>query len=183
MSEQNELTLILPDFEGPLDLLLHLIKELKVDIFDIPITEVIIFALLRHDAGDEIRYRRRLFVDGRDIVLEIKSRMLLPKKEVTFEEEFEEGEDPRESLIQQLRNTSNFRKPPKRLKRWKRSAAYISRSPQRTWRSFNKRFRLPRAKFQPQTLSPHFRKCIRNCKKASCRRPEWSRNNIRWIRR
>ncbi|HQZ19963.1 MAG TPA: segregation/condensation protein A, partial [Trichococcus flocculiformis] len=47
MSEQNELTLILPDFEGPLDLLLHLIKELKVDIFDIPITEVT-FQYLRY---------------------------------------------------------------------------------------------------------------------------------------
>ena len=39
-NETNELTIQLESFEGPLDLLLHLIKELKVDIFDIPMVEI-----------------------------------------------------------------------------------------------------------------------------------------------
>ena len=118
MSEQNELTLILPDFEGPLDLLLHLIKELKVDIFDIPITEVT-FQYLRYlDTMQEMK----LDIAGDYLLmaatlLEIKSRMLLPKKEVTFEEEFyEEGEDPRESLIQQLVEYKQFQEAAKALK-------------------------------------------------------------------
>ena len=118
VSEQNELTLILPDFEGPLDLLLHLIKELKVDIFDIPIAEVT-FQYLRYlDTMQEMK----LDIAGDYLLmaatlLEIKSRMLLPKKEVTFEEEFyEEGEDPRESLIQQLVEYKQFQEAAKALK-------------------------------------------------------------------
>lgn len=118
MSDQNELTLILPDFEGPLDLLLHLIKELKVDIFDIPIAEVT-FQYLRYlDTMQEMK----LDVAGDYLLmaatlLEIKSRMLLPKKEVTFDEEFyEEGEDPRESLIQQLVEYKQFQEAAKALK-------------------------------------------------------------------
>lgn len=118
VSEQNELTLILPDFEGPLDLLLHLIKELKVDIFDIPIAEVT-FQYLRYlDTMQEMK----LDIAGDYLLmaatlLEIKSRMLLPKKEVAFEEEFyEEGEDPRESLIQQLVEYKQFQEAAKALK-------------------------------------------------------------------
>ncbi len=118
VSEQNELTLILPDFEGPLDLLLHLIKELKVDIFDIPIAEVT-FQYLRYlDTMQEMK----LDIAGDYLLmaatlLEIKSRMLLPKKEVTFEEEFyEEGEDPREDLIQQLVEYKQFQEAAKALK-------------------------------------------------------------------
>lgn len=118
VSDQNELTLILPDFEGPLDLLLHLIKELKVDIFDIPIAEVT-FQYLRYlDTMQEMK----LDVAGDYLLmaatlLEIKSRMLLPKKEVTFDEEFyEEGEDPRESLIQQLVEYKQFQEAAKALK-------------------------------------------------------------------
>ena len=39
-NEQESLTIKLESFEGPLDLLLHLIKELKVDILDIPMAEI-----------------------------------------------------------------------------------------------------------------------------------------------
>ena len=117
MSEQNELTLILPDFEGPLEFS-HLIKELKVDIFDIPIAEVT-FQYLRYlDTMQEMK----LDVAGDYLLmaatlLEIKSRMLLPKKKLAFEEEFyEEGEDPRESLIQQLVEYKQFQEAAKALK-------------------------------------------------------------------
>lgn len=87
------------DFEGPLDLLLHLIQEKKVDILDLPIAEItsqyleIIHGWQRFDmdiASEFIVTAARL--------LEIKSRMLLPAPRKTESEE----EDPRESLSRQL---------------------------------------------------------------------------------
>lgn len=114
-NETNELTIQLESFEGPLDLLLHLIKELKVDIFDIPMVEITnqyfhylqTMQELRLDiAGDYLLMAATL--------LEIKSRMLLPKKEIEIEDDFyEEGKIlVRNSLINFL-NINVFRKLPK----------------------------------------------------------------------
>jgi segregation and condensation protein A len=94
-------TIKLPVFEGPLDLLLHLIREHKIDIYDIPIariTEQYLAYLALMEALD-------LEVAGEFVVmaatlLEIKSRMLLPRPPV--EEPEEEGADPREELVQRL---------------------------------------------------------------------------------
>ncbi|CZQ83484.1 prokaryotic chromosome segregation/condensation protein scpa [Trichococcus palustris] len=115
---ENELTFKLPDFEGPLDLLLHLIKEMKVDIFDIPIAEITEQYLRYLDSMQELK----LDVAGDYLLmaatlLEIKSRLLLPKKEIEFTEDFyEEGEDPRESLVQQLIEYKQFQGAAKALK-------------------------------------------------------------------
>jgi segregation and condensation protein A len=94
-------TIKLPVFEGPLDLLLHLIREHKIDIYDIPIaciTEQYLAYLALMEALD-------LEVAGEFVVmaatlLEIKSRMLLPRP--PSEEPEEEGADPREELVQRL---------------------------------------------------------------------------------
>lgn len=89
----------LPAFEGPLDLLLHLIKENKIDIYDIPI------ALITHQYLDYIEMMKELNLDiaGEFLLMaatliHIKSRMLLPVEEVTGEE----PEDPRFELVQRL---------------------------------------------------------------------------------
>ena len=89
----------LPVFEGPLDLLLHLIKENKVDIYDIPI------ALITHQYLEYIEMMKELDLDiaGEFLLMaatliHIKSRMLLPVEEVTGEE----PEDPRFELVQRL---------------------------------------------------------------------------------
>jgi len=89
----------LPAFEGPLDLLLHLIKENKIDIYDIPI------ALITHQYLDYIEMMKELNLDiaGEFLLMaatliHIKSRMLLPVEEVTGEE----AEDPRFELVQRL---------------------------------------------------------------------------------
>jgi len=89
----------LPAFEGPLDLLLHLIKENKIDIYDIPI------ALITHQYLDYIEMMKELDLDiaGEFLLMaatliHIKSRMLLPVEEVTGEE----PEDPRFELVQRL---------------------------------------------------------------------------------
>lgn len=118
MNESNELMIQLEAFEGPLDLLLHLIKELKVDIFDIPMVEITnqyfqylqTMQELRLDiAGDYLLMAATL--------LEIKSRMLLPKKEIEMEDDFyEEGEDPREELINQLLEYKRIQEAAKVLK-------------------------------------------------------------------
>lgn len=118
INEPVTLTIHLESFEGPLDLLLHLIKELKIDIFDIPMTQITEQYLhylhtmqeLQLDiAGDYLLMAATL--------LEIKSRMLLPKKELEIEEDFyEEGEDPREELVNQLLEYKRVQEAAKLLK-------------------------------------------------------------------
>jgi segregation and condensation protein A len=86
-------------FEGPLDLLLHLIDKNKVNIYDIPIVEI---------TEQYLEYVNQMPRQDLDVVseflvmaatlLDIKSKMLLPKE---INEEGEE-EDPREELVQKL---------------------------------------------------------------------------------
>lgn len=89
-------------FEGPLDLLLYLIKKDEVNIYDIPIAKIL---------GEYLRYIELmkmldLNVAGEFIVvaatlMQIKSKMLLPAEEKTEEEELEEL-DPRAELVKKL---------------------------------------------------------------------------------
>ncbi len=88
-------------FEGPLDLLLHLIKKNEVDIYDIPIS-VITAQYLEYI---ELIKEMNLNLAGEFLVMaatlvHIKSRMLLPVPELAGEED--DGVDPREELIQRL---------------------------------------------------------------------------------
>ena len=86
-------------FEGPLDLLLHLIDKNKIDIYDIPIVEITnqymdyIKAMEREDLNVMSE-----FLVMAATLLDIKCKMLLPK-EVT---EDGEEEDPRQELVEQL---------------------------------------------------------------------------------
>ncbi len=90
----------LPVFEGPLDLLLHLIRENKVDIYDIPISLITSRYLEYIGMMKELN----LEIAGEFLVMaatliHIKSRMLLPPEEVI---ETEETVDPRLELVQRL---------------------------------------------------------------------------------
>lgn len=86
-------------FEGPLDLLLHLIDKNKIDIYDIPIVEITnqymdyIHAMEKEDLNVMSE-----FLVMAATLLDIKCRMLLPKE---LNEEGEE-EDPRQELVEQL---------------------------------------------------------------------------------
>ena len=86
-------------FEGPLDLLLHLIDKNKIDIYDIPIVEITnqymdyIKAMEREDLNVMSE-----FLVMAATLLDIKCKMLLPK-EIT---EDGEEEDPRQELVEQL---------------------------------------------------------------------------------
>ena len=86
-------------FEGPLDLLLHLIEKNKVDIYDIPIVEITrqYLEYVKELPGDDLNTVSEFMVMAATL-LDIKCRMLLPKTE---DEEGEE-EDPRAELVQKL---------------------------------------------------------------------------------
>jgi segregation and condensation protein A len=90
-------------FEGPLDLLLHLIKEQKMDVYDIPIAEVTRQYLTYLDLLSEIN----LEIVGEYLVMaaelaKIKSRTLLPTPETEEDALAAAGEDPRAELVRRL---------------------------------------------------------------------------------
>ena len=88
-------------FEGPLDLLLHLIKKSEVDIYDIPIATITEQYLEYIDMLKDMNLDRAGdFLVMAATLTHIKSKMLLPIDSV--EEEEEEGPDPREELIRRL---------------------------------------------------------------------------------
>lgn len=92
-------------FEGPLDLLLHLINTLEIDIYDIPVSQITEQYLLYIHTMKELQ----LDVASEYLVmaatlLAIKSKMLLPKHDDSIEDEFEFEieEDPRDELVERL---------------------------------------------------------------------------------
>lgn len=86
-------------FEGPLDLLLHLIDKNKIDIYDIPIVEITnqYMEYIREMEKEDLNIMSEFLVMAATL-LDIKCRMLLPKE---VNEEGEE-EDPRQELVAQL---------------------------------------------------------------------------------
>lgn len=94
-----ELTVKLQVFEGPLDLLLHLLEKNKVNIYDIPIVEITnqYMEYIAEMKRNDLNVMSEFLVMAATLI-DIKSRMLLPKTESEEEEE----EDPRAELVQQL---------------------------------------------------------------------------------
>jgi segregation and condensation protein A len=99
-------------FEGPLDLLLYLIKKQEINIYDIPIAQI---------TQQYLEYIRMLeflnlelageFLLMAATLMRIKARMLLP----TQEEEEDEVEDPRQQLVQQLLEYQRFKEAAAKL--------------------------------------------------------------------
>ena len=96
----------LPVFSGPMDLLLHLVKQSEVDIHEVSIARIlddylghlkVLEQLDLHDIGD--------FVVMSSTLMEIKSRELLPNESIDVEEEF----DPRDDLIRRLLEYKRYR--------------------------------------------------------------------------
>lgn len=99
----------LKSYEGPMDLLLDLIKKNEVDIYDIPIH------LITEQFLEYLNLSKTLNMDiTSDFILmaatliEIKSKMLLPKHQDEDESE-EETEDPRQELVQKILEYEKFR--------------------------------------------------------------------------
>lgn len=102
----DALEIILEAFEGPLDLLLYLIKRQNLDILDIPIAQI----TMQYIEYIELMKEMRLELAGEYLVMaatlaEIKSRLLLPKPEL----EEEEADDPRADLIRRLQEYERFK--------------------------------------------------------------------------
>lgn len=99
-----------PNYDGPLDLLLHLIRKHSMDIFDIPIMMITKKYL---EALDEMQ-SLNLDIAGEFLVMaatlaEIKSKMLLPKEEQKQQEDEDDGIDPRKELMERLLAYKSFK--------------------------------------------------------------------------
>lgn len=110
------LQVFLEAFEGPLDLLLYLIRRQNIDILDIPIAEI----TKQYVQYIEVMHELQLELAGEYLLMaamlaEIKSRMLLPRPETEEEEE----DDPRAELVRRLQE----------YERYKRAAEDISELP------------------------------------------------------
>ena len=101
------LQVFLEAFEGPLDLLLYLIRRQNIDILDIPIAEVtkqyVQYIELMHELQLELAGEYLLMAA---MLAEIKSRMLLPRPQVEEEDE----DDPRAELVRRLQEYERFKK-------------------------------------------------------------------------
>lgn len=110
----NQLTVTLPKFEGPLDLLLYLIRKEEMDIFDIKIHEI------TRQYLEYIKRMRELdlevageFISMASTLIHIKSRMLLPQ--YNDQGEIIESEDPRKELVQRLLEYQKYQEAAKAL--------------------------------------------------------------------
>jgi segregation and condensation protein A len=115
-AEQTELPyqVRIENFEGPLDLLLHLIKKNEINIYDIPVAMIAQQYLGYIEAMKELN----LTVAGEFLVmaatlLQIKSKMLLPVDETAEDEE--DGPDPREELVRRLLEYKSFKEAARQL--------------------------------------------------------------------
>ena len=100
-------TFHLEAFNGPLELLMHLIEKNKIDIYDIPIAELTRQYLDYLEAMREMDMEvTSSFLVMAATLLQIKSRMMLPKKKA---EENEEEEDPRQELVERLLEYRRFK--------------------------------------------------------------------------
>ncbi|MDX6765175.1 MAG: segregation/condensation protein A [Candidatus Methylacidiphilales bacterium] len=99
----------LPSFEGPLDLLLYLIKKTEVDIYDIEIASITdqYLSYLDHMVKQDLEVAGEFLVVAANLIY-IKSRTLLPEDQQPPEEDAEE-EDPRWELIKQLVEYKKFK--------------------------------------------------------------------------
>ena len=101
------LQVFLEAFEGPLDLLLYLIRRQNIDILNIPIAEI----TKQYVQYIEVMQELQLELAGEYLLMaamlaEIKSRMLLPRPEVEVEEE----DDPRAELVRRLQEYERYKK-------------------------------------------------------------------------
>src|SRR5690625_3801730 len=114
----HALRVILEAFEGPLDLLLYLIRKQNFDILDIPVQQI----AAQYITYIELMQELRIELAGEYLLMaamlaEIKSRMLLPRTQA----EEEEGDDPRAELVRRLQEYEQFREAASNLGAWPRT--------------------------------------------------------------
>ena len=103
--QESGYSVTLPSFHGPLDLLLHLIKQNEVDIYDIPIVLITEQYTAYLDAMEELDLEVAAdYIYMAAVLIHIKSRMLLPRDETQGE-----LEDPRAELVNRLLEYQRFK--------------------------------------------------------------------------
>lgn len=104
----DALLVFLEAFQGPLDLLLYLIKKQNIDILDIPIAKItrqyVEYVEMMHSLQLELAAEYLVMAA---MLAEIKSRLLLPRPETTDDDET--GGDPRAELIRRLQEYERFK--------------------------------------------------------------------------
>lgn len=137
----DALEVILETFEGPLDLLLYLIRKQKIDIVDLPILDItkqyMTYVEVMQDVKLELAAEYMLMAA---ILAEIKSRLLLPKPPAAEEDEI----DPRTELIRRLKEYEVI----------KHAAQELDALP-RYGRDFHNAKAAPAENIQPEKLHPH----------------------------
>lgn len=99
-------------FTGPLDLLLHLIREQDIDIFDIPIAQITAQFLVAIEGVERLGLDRAgEFLELAALLVRIKAQMVLPRRH----EEGDALEDPRAELVRRLLEYEHFREAALRL--------------------------------------------------------------------
>jgi segregation and condensation protein A len=129
----EELKLVLGEFAGPLDLLLYLIRQEQVSIYDIPIARITdeYLRYLRMMQGTDITVASDFLVMAATLI-EIKSKTLLPRDPTLSEEEMEEL-DPRRELVERLLEHQKYKAAAEML--WSRATveqAVYARAPLET---------------------------------------------------
>ncbi|WP_078553179.1 segregation/condensation protein A [Bacillus alkalicellulosilyticus] len=129
----NQYNVKLDAFEGPLDLLLHLINQAEVDIYDIPMAHITAQYM------DYIHTMQELQLDVASeylvmaaTLLEIKSKMLLPKhQDELFEDEYysEDEEDPRQELMNRLIEYRKYKEAAQGLQEREQDRALVHTKP------------------------------------------------------
>jgi len=108
LTAADDYTIQLEIFEGPLDLLLHLIRKQEIDIYDIPIAKItdqyLRYVQVMKDLDITVAGE---FVAMAATLIHIKSQLLLPSDPTAVEEE---EDDPRQQLVQQLLEHERFQK-------------------------------------------------------------------------
>lgn len=153
-TEESDYKFKLDHFEGPLDLLLHLIKITKIDICDIFLSDITEQYLEYMKQIDEIDVDKASeFINMSATLLEIKSKHLLPK-----EPEIVDEEDPEERLIRQIEEYKLFKEQGEKLA-LKEDVGKFYREPDSTVGEF--KYELPE-KLSVEALINAFTKLIQN---------------------
>lgn len=107
----------LQNFEGPFDLLFHLIEKAEVDIYDIPIAEITrqYLEYINEMESLDLEVASEFIVMAATLI-QIKSKMLLPKETNPLDEITADGEDPRAELVERLLEYKKFKEVSQILK-------------------------------------------------------------------
>ncbi|MFC7320748.1 segregation/condensation protein A [Halobacillus campisalis] len=129
----NRYQVKLEGFEGPLDLLLHLINRYEIDIYDIPVSTITdqYMNYIQTMKELELNVASEYLVMAASL-LAIKSQMLLPNINTVDEAVEEEEEDPRDELMQKLIEYKKFKRASEELKNKELEENRIYTRPQMT---------------------------------------------------